>query len=146
MELDKALEFAVILAWDDLMKVTNACSARAEYRSAPGIAVDYLSIWSVNAEGEQNRMCDYWTWTSSAHASGTCFNSKFHSHQLGQALDCILMNQDKFTRPADACAEGLVLVHPPTGDEHTEAATWLSGVLGAVPSVSRTEDKRVATL
>ena len=43
MELDKALGFAVILGWDDLMKVSNPCSARVEYRSAPGTAVDYLS-------------------------------------------------------------------------------------------------------
>ena len=36
MELDKALEFAVILGWDDLKKVTDPCSARVEYRSAVG--------------------------------------------------------------------------------------------------------------
>ncbi len=146
MELDKALEFAVIPAWEDLMKVTNPCSARVEYRCAPGTAVDYLSIWSVNAEGEQNMVCDYWTWTSSAHPRGICFNNKFHSYQLGLALDFILMNQDQFTRPADACPEGLALVHPPTGDERTEAATWMSGVHGVAPNVSRAGDERVATL
>jgi hypothetical protein len=31
MELDGVLEFAVILAWEDLMKVTNPCPARVEY-------------------------------------------------------------------------------------------------------------------
>jgi len=145
MELDKALEFAVILAWEDLMKVTNPNSARVEYRSAPGTAVDYLSIWSVDAECKQNMVCDYWTWTSSAHPSGICFNNKFHSHQLGLALDFILMNQDQFTRPAGTCAEGLVLVHPSPGDECTEAATWMSGVPGAATNVSRVGDERVAT-
>jgi hypothetical protein len=146
MELDKALEFAVILAWEDLMKVTNPNSARVEYRSAPGTAVDYLSIWSVDAECKQNMVCDYWTWTSSAHPSGICFNNKFQSHPLGLALDFILMNQDQFTRPADACPEGLALVYPPTGDERTEAATWMSGVHGAATNVSRAEDEKVAPL
>ena len=146
MELDKALGFAVILAWEDLLKVTKLCSARVEYRSAPGTPVDFLSIWSVDAEGHQNMVCDYWTWTSSAHPSGIRFNNKFQSHQLGLALDFILMNQDQFTRPVDACPEGLALVFPPTGDEHTEAATWMSGVHGAATNVSRAEDEKVAAL
>ena len=53
MELDKALEFAVILAWEDLMKVTDPCSARVEYRCEPGTSLDYLSVWSVDAEGHR---------------------------------------------------------------------------------------------
>jgi hypothetical protein len=146
MELDKALGFAVILAWQDLMKVTNTCSARVEYRCEPGTSLDYLSVWSVNAEGEQNMVCDYWTWTSSAHPSGICFKNKFHSPQLGLALDFILINQDQFTRRADACREGLALICPPTGDERTEAATWMSGVHGAATNVSRAADERVVTL
>jgi hypothetical protein len=146
MELDKALKFAVILAWEDLMKVTNPCSARVEYRCEPGTSLDYLSIWSVNAEGEQNMVCDYWTWTSSAHPSGVRFSNRFHSDQLGQTLDFILMNQDQFTRRADACRDGLALIYPPTGDERTEAATWMRGVHGAATNVSRAGDERVATL
>ena len=144
MELDKALEFAVILSWEDLVKITKLCSARVEYRSAPGTPVDYLSIWSVDAEGHQKMVCDYWTWTSSAHASGTNFNNQFHFPQLGLALDFILMNQDQFTRPADSCAEGLALIDPPTETERTEAATWMSGVHGAATKVTRAGVEAVA--
>ena len=146
MELDKALKFAVILAWEDLMKVTNPCSARVEYRCEPGTWLDYLSVWSVRAGGEQDLVCDYWTWTSSTHPSGVRFSNRFHSDQLGQTLDFILMNQDQFTRPADACRDGLALIYPPTGDERTEAATWMRGVHGAATNVSRAGDERVATL
>jgi hypothetical protein len=146
MELDKALGFAVVLGWDDLKKVSDACSARVEYRSAVGTTVDYLSIWWVDAEGHQNRVCEYWTSTSSAHPSGICFNNKFQSLQLGLALDFILMNQGQFTRSAGACRDGLALIYPPTGDEHTEAATWMKGVHGAPTNISRSADKRVATL
>jgi hypothetical protein len=145
MKLDKALKFAVILAWEDLMKATNPCSARVEYRCKPGTSLDYLSVWSVNAKGEQNRLCDYWTRTSSAHPSGICFNNNFHSDQLGLALDFILLNQDQFTRPADACRDGLALIYPPTEDERTEAATWMSGVHGAATNVSRAGNGKVAT-
>ena len=146
MELDKALGFAVILGWEDLMKVTSPSSARVEYRSAPGTAVDYLSLWSVDAEGHQNMVCDYWTWTASAHPSGIRFNNKFQSQQLGLALDFILMNQDQFTRPTDACPEGLALIYPPTRDELTEATTWMSAVHGAATNVSRVVNEKVAAL
>jgi hypothetical protein len=146
MELDKALKFAVILAWEDLMKVTNPCSARVEYRCEPGTSLDYLSVWSVGAGGKQDLVCDYWTWTSPAHPSGIRFSNKFQSDQLGQTLDFILMNQGQFTRRADACRDGLALIYPPTGDERTEAATWMRGVHGAPTNISRPGDERVATL
>ena len=38
MELDKAFQFAVILAWEDLMKVTKPCSAR-EARCCKAVGV-----------------------------------------------------------------------------------------------------------
>ncbi len=146
MELDKALGFAAILGWDDLKKVSDPCSARVEYSTAVGTAVDNLSIWSVNAEGKQNKVCDYWTWTSAAHPSGIRFNGKFQSPQLSLALDFILMNQDQFTRPTDACPEGLALVYPPTGEELTKATTWMSGIQGAATNVSRAGNENVAVL
>jgi hypothetical protein len=137
MELDTALKFAVILAWEDLMKVTSPCSARVEYRCEPGASLDYLNVWSVGAGGKQDLVCDYWTWTSPAHPSGIRFSSSFHSDQLGQALDFILMNQGQFTRRTDACRDGLALIYPPTADERTEAATWMKGVHGAPTNISR---------
>ncbi len=146
MELDKALQFAVILAWEDLMKVTSPRSARVEYRCEPGTSLDYLNVWSVGAEGKQDLVCDYWTWTSPAHPSGVRFSNKFQSDQLGLALDFILMNQGQFTRRADACRAGLALIYPPTGEERIEAATWMSGVHGAPTNICRPGDEKVATL
>lgn len=54
MELKQA--FAVILGWDDLKKATNPSSARVEFQNAVGTAVDYLSVWSVDAEGHQSML------------------------------------------------------------------------------------------
>jgi hypothetical protein len=146
MELDKALGLAVVLGWDDLKKVSDTCSARVECGSAPGTVADYLSIWSVDAEGHQNRVCDYWTWTASAHPSGIRFDNKFRSSALGLALDFILMDQDQFTRRADACPEGLETINLPAGDELTEPATWIGGVHGAATNLNRAEDGMVAAL
>jgi hypothetical protein len=146
VELNKALEFAVILGWDDLKKVSDPSSARAEYRNAAGTAVDYLSIWTVDAEGHQKMVSDYWTWTSSAHPSGMRCTGDFSSRPLGLALDFILMNQDQFTRPADACPEGLALIYPPTGADLIEATTWMGGVHGVATNVSRAVDQKAAAL
>jgi hypothetical protein len=144
MELDKALKFALILAWEDLMKVTSPCSARVEYRCEPGTSVDYLNVWSVNAESQQQMVCDYWTWTSPTQPSGVRFSNELQSDQLGQTVAFTLKNQDQFTRRADACRDGLGLIYPPTGDERTEVATWMSGVHGAPANISRLGDEKVA--
>jgi len=146
MEFDKALGYAAILGWDDFKKVSNPHSARVEYQSAAGTEVDYLSIWLVDAEGHQKMVCDYWTWTSTGHPSGIRFTGNFSSPPLGLALDFILMNQDQFTRPADACPEGLALINPPTGVDLIEATTWMGGAHGAATNVSRAEPEKVVAL
>ena len=131
MELNKGFRFAVILAWEDLVKVSRPCSARVEYLCEPGAALDYVSVWSVRAGGQQDLVCDYWTWTSSAHPSGLRFRNGHHSDQLAQTLDLIMKNQDHFTHPANACRNGLILIHPPASEELTEATTWIKAFGGA---------------
>ncbi len=143
MELDKAFEFAVILAWKDLMKVTEPCSVRVEYRCEPGTSLDNVSVWSVRAGGEQDLVCDYWTRTSSAHPSGVRFRNGRYSDQLAQTLDFIMKNQDQFTRRADACRDGLVLIYPPAGVEHAEAAAWMRKVHGTGTNLGGMADERV---
>ena len=128
MELDKTFQFAVILAWRDLMKTNVPCVVRVEYKCEPGTFLDYVSVWSVREGGYQNLICDYWTWTSSAHPSGVRFRDKHHSDYLVEMLDFIMKNQDQFTRRPDACHDGLVLIYPPTGDERKEAAAWMRRV------------------
>jgi len=141
MELDKALEYAVILAWEDLMKDAKPCSTRVEYQGAPGAPLDYLRIWSDRGGGYQRLVCDYWTWTSPAHPCGVRFTNGYHSDGLGQTLDFIMKNQDGFTRRTDACRDGLVLIYPPTGDQRAEAATWSADTNGAVTDFGGAEDE-----
>ena len=143
MELDKAFKLAVIFAWEDLMKVTQPCSARVEYQREPGTSLDYLSVWSVRAGGYQDLVCDYWTWTSSAHPSGIRFRNGHHSDTLAPTLDFIMKNQDRFTHRADAGRHGLVLIDPPTGDECAEAATWMREVHGTATNLGGAADESV---
>ena len=143
MELDKAFKFAVISAWEDLIKVTTPTLVRVEYLCEPGVSLDSLSVWSVRAGGEQDLVCDYWTWTSSAHTSGTRFRSGHHSDTLALSLDFIMKNQDQFARRADACRYGLVLIYPPTEDELTEASRLMGEVQGTATNFGGAADERV---
>jgi len=137
MKLDKAFESAVILAWEDLMKVNQSPSVRVEYQCEPGTSLDYLTVWAARPRGSNDLVCDYWTWASPAHASGVRFTNGYHSDMLALTLEFIMKNQDQFTRPADACRDGLALIYPPTEDERAETATWIRGVHGAAANVSR---------
>jgi hypothetical protein len=143
MKLDTTFQFAAILAWKDLMKATEPRSVRIEYRADPGTPLDYVSVWSAKGGGYQDLVCDYWTWTSSAHASGVRFTNGYHSDTLALTLDFILKNQDQFTRPVDACRDGLVVIHPPTEDERTEASRWKREARGTATNFGGAAAERV---
>ncbi|HEY6272323.1 MAG TPA: hypothetical protein VIX19_10055 [Terriglobales bacterium] len=143
MELDKAFHFAVILAWEDLTKPSEPGSVRVEYRCKPGILLDHVSVWSAGAPGHRDLVCDYWTAASLTHPSGARFENGYSSDRLAGALDWIMKNQDQFTRHTNAGRDGLVLIHPPAGDERTEAAAWMRGVDGTVANFGGAADERV---
>ena len=125
LELDKAFQYAVTLAWEDLKTPIEPRAIRVEYLSEPGSPLDHLSVWSVRAGGYQDLVCDFWSSTSLAHPSGACFGNRHSSDKLAAGLDFIMKNQDRFTRPADAGRHGLVLLYPPDANDRAEASTWM---------------------
>jgi hypothetical protein len=125
VELDKAFQYAVTLAWEDLMTPIEPRSIRVEYLCELGTALDHLSVWSVRARGYQDLVCGYWTPVSSAHPTSTCFENGYYSDRLARTLEFIMGNQDQFTRPADAGRHGSVQIHPPDVDDRRNAATWI---------------------
>jgi hypothetical protein len=110
-----------------LLKVATPSSVRVEYRCDAGTPLDHVTIWSDKGKGYQDRVCDYWTWASPAHATGMRFWQGHSSEQLAERLGFILTHQDRFRRAADAGKDSLVLVYPPAADEHAEAMAWLKG-------------------
>lgn len=134
MELDQALEFAVIPAWQALSKVATPSAVRIEYECVPGASLDHLSIWLIKPKGYLDLVYEHW-----AKASGTCragarFANGHDSDRLAHALNFILKNQDQFTKAADR-SKGRILLHPPTVDEHIEAVAWMRGLPGAALAV-----------
>ena len=143
MELNKAFQFAVILAWEDLTKVSEPCSVRVEYWCKPGIPLDHVSVWLTGVQGHQDLVCDYWTSASLAHPSGVRFENGYCSDRLAETLDLVMKNQGHFKRPADACRYGRALIHPPAEDERTEAAAWTRGIDGTATHFGGATDERV---
>src|SRR2546427_9064374 len=99
LELDKAFQYAVTLAWDDLMKPIEPRAIRVEYLCEPGSPLGHLSVWSVRAGGYQDLVCDFRASASPAHPSGACSGNRHSSDKLAATLDFILKNQGQFTRP-----------------------------------------------
>lgn len=130
VELDRAFGLAVMLAWGDLAKVSQPSSVRLEYRCEPGVPLDQVSVWSTGARGNQHRVCDYWTSAALSHPHGAQFRNGYSSDQLARALDLVMKNQDQFTRPVDACCDGLALIYPPSDHDRAEAASWIAGAAG----------------
>jgi len=132
MELDKALEFATILAWKDLTTGDQLMSARVQYESTREAPLDSLSVWTLRSWGYQDRVCDYRTRASSADPVGASFTNGYHSDILAHTLDFITKNLDQFTLPVDAWRTHLVLIQPPTADRVAEAAFCMTRAQEAV--------------
>ena len=137
MQLDKAFEFAVVLAWRDLLKVVTPASVRVEYRREPKSSLDHVTLWADKGKGYCDRVCDYWTWASAAHPNGMHFWRSHDSDRLARSLDFIMKNQDHFTAPTTA-RDGLVLVYPPGDAQRAESAAWHAS-LPATAAASETQ-------
>lgn len=145
MEFDKALHFAVILAWEDLKKVTPPYLVKIEYQGEPGSSLDHLSVWLARSRGYQDLVCDYWTSTSPEHPAGARFRNGHFSEPLAENLGFLMRNQDQFTRLPDACRNGMVLTYPPNENELAEAAAWQRGLVPTTANISRAEiEERVS--
>lgn len=125
MELDRALELAVILGWEDMSQVATPSLVRIEYEFAPGASLDHLSIWLIKPKGYQDLVYEHWAKASWGHPAGTRLANGHCSQQLVRALSFILGNQEQF--PHDR-AKRRILVYPPGEVEHQDAATWMRGL------------------
>jgi hypothetical protein len=150
VELDKAFQYAVTLAWEDLMTPIEPRAIRVEYLCEPGSPLDHLSVWSVRAGGYQDLVCDFRASASLAHPNGASFGNKHSSDKLAASLGFIIKNQGQFTRSADAGRHGLVLIHAPDADDRREAATWTNKVralgLEAIPEEAAERPRAQAQL
>ena len=124
MDFEKALEFAVISSWEDLVKPRDNSSIHVEYTNVDGIPVASLEVWAMY-KGHGNRVCDYsLSSPSGLRPQGKHFAGSCASQTLTEALDFIMLNQRRFDRPRGRGVSGLVQVATPTTEDRARAAEW----------------------
>jgi hypothetical protein len=58
--LDRALEYAMIQNWDELMPDPASGLIHVEYQTASDGSLDLLKLWSSKLRGHRDLPCEYW--------------------------------------------------------------------------------------
>ena len=120
MELDRALELAVVSSWEDLVKPDETCSVHVEYENISALPLGLLEVWTIKNRGYGTLVCRYSVEPSNSASSPASevpkirFANSYHSKRVADNLDFILWNQSQFTRPADRSIHGLVQIDCPS--------------------------------
>jgi hypothetical protein len=126
--IDRVLESAVVLSWNDLVKRSHRGIVHVEYGTAPEPSLQYLKIWLSKATGTWDLFCQYWITLGSlqAPAAGLTFGNGYFSSDLKQMLAHLMRHQDNFPDPLSGkSGVSLILVHPPTEDDRLQAGACI---------------------
>jgi len=134
MELDRALELAVVASWKDVIKPGDPCSVHVEYEKQRDCPLSSLSVWTIRNRGYGTLVCRYSvappdSASSTSEVSRVHFANSYQSEILADCLNFIMRNQGQFTRPADRSIHGLVQIDCPTEEDRSDAATWSQAVV-----------------
>ena len=146
MDLDRALELAVVASWDELVDPGEACSIHVEYVDLSGLPVNSLEVWKIKNRGYGTLVCRYsraGSHSARLEVPAMHFANSYSSQALADNLDFILRNQHQFSRPFDRSIHGLVQIELPSEDERKSAAIW-SRELGTDSAVGDRHDEDLA--
>ena len=106
MDLDRALELAVVSSWDDLVNPGESCSIHVEYRNMSELPLNSVEVWKIKNRGNGSLVCRYTIsrTDSSPVAPETLemrFANNYRSAILADNLDFIMRNQQQFSRHPD---------------------------------------------
>ena len=106
MDLDRALELAVVSSWDDLVNPGESCSIHVEYRNMSELPLNSVEVWKIKNRGNGTLVCRYTIsrTDSSPVAPETLemrFANNYRSAILADNLDFIMRNQQQFSRHPD---------------------------------------------
>lgn len=125
MELDRALELAVVSSWNELASPGEPCSVHVEYKNVSAVPLSSLEVWMIKKRGYGMLVCRCSGPSfGAADTSGCVFGNAYRSETLAGDLDFILRNQGQFSRPADRSVHGLVQVDQPSAEDRSDATAW----------------------
>jgi hypothetical protein len=133
MDLDRALELAVVSSWDDLVNLGKCCSIHVEYRNMSELPLNSVEAWKIKNRGDGTLACRYTI--SRADSSPVAqkplkmrFANNYRSTILADNLNFIMRNQQQFSRHPDRSIHGLVQIDLPSEEERKSAAIWSRGI------------------
>lgn len=128
MEFEKALGFAVISCWEDMVKPDEGKTIHIEYPNVPNTPVESLKVWTV-MNGNWTLVCDYSTIVSRTFpVLGMHFENSFYSETLTQNLTFIMEHQPQLTRCGAGSINGMVQVSRPSAQDRVNAAAWRTAI------------------
>ena len=129
MEFEKALGFAVISCWEDMIKSDEDGAIHIEYPNVVGTPVESLKVWIVKC-GHWTLVCDYSsTVFRTSPVLGINFENSFHSETLARNLAFVMENQGQLTRrAADSSVNGMIQVSLPSREERANASAWSAAI------------------
>jgi hypothetical protein len=133
--LERILESAIVVSWEDLMRGAQTGLIHVEYSFAPDTTLDGLEVWSSITRGHWLLACEYWMSPSQSHAAGPCFNNGYKSGRLEQILQSVMHHQAAFSPPENRGRQGLLQISWPTQEETTKATMSVNQALSHAGSV-----------
>lgn len=134
--LDRVLEDAVVLGWNELLPTSTAGVIHVEYHTGPDHSLEYVKIWASTERGYWNLVCEYWTCSLWSHVPGLSFGKGYHSGEFSHRLERVMQYEAAFAKPPHQ--DGSIQIYPPTEAERTAAGDWMTAVfteLGSGPAV-----------
>lgn len=133
MELDRALELAVISSWEDLVKPSDACSMHVEYENILHVPLRLLEVWAIRNRGYGTLVCRYSLAANNFNPLASedpaiRFANSYYAPQLADSLNFIIRNQGRFTWPPGRGVHGLVRVDCPVEEDRSDARAWSQSV------------------
>jgi hypothetical protein len=135
--IERILESAVVLNWDDLMGVGQSGLVHIEYAFAPGGTLDCVQVWSCIKRGYWLLACTYSMSASQSHGAGVHFANEFESEGLAHILEIVMQNQNVFTLPHNLGRQGLLQIATPTENERKAAAVSVNDAFNRLNRLSK---------
>jgi hypothetical protein len=125
MELDRALELAVVSSWHELAPAGEPCSARVEYENVPAVPVASVELWMSKTRGYGMLVCRCSGQSAALmQEPGCAFENSYRSKTLAEDLDFIIRNQGQYSRIAKQSIHGSVQIDPPSDEDQKSANRW----------------------
>lgn len=136
--IERILESAVTLNWEDFTTRFIPVAMQIEYRSGPDCWLEYLKVWSSASRGHWNLVCEYRVHATAAHLQGVTFNDSYSSAGLTRMLDAIMHNQQAFAVASSNSGNGLVHIVPPNDTQSIAAKHLMMEMLERITSRAST--------